>query len=139
MATFEFPPADQPVIAASSGPGVIPDEGRTDIETVQSPKRGMARLAGRQLTSGEATFDETGGDLFAVGEAQAQQRLEMRLYEKSSFDGTFSRDRLHRPPGVFPTTSNRARHLLVRRERAGLLRRFWAHLGQVRPSLVHHP
>jgi len=106
-----------------------------DIETVQSPKDEWARIAGRQLTSGEATFDETGGDLFAVGEAQAQQRLEDELYEKSSFDGTFSRivcigllefsDNLE-PRGATSWYGGNEQELL---------RRFWAHLGQVRPSL----
>jgi len=61
-----------------------------DIETVQAPREEWARIAGRQLSSGEATFAESGGDLFAVGEAEAQQRLDDELYEKSSIDGTFS-------------------------------------------------
>ena len=62
-----------------------------DIETVQAPREEWARLAGRQLASGDTVFSETGGDLFAVGEAQAQHRLDEELYEKSSFDGTFSK------------------------------------------------
>ena len=62
-----------------------------DIETIQAPREEWARVAGRQLTSGEAVYDETGGDLFAVGEADARQRLDDELYEKSCFDGTFSK------------------------------------------------
>ena len=62
-----------------------------DIETVQAPREEWARLAGRQLTCGAAAFVETGGDLFAVAEAEALQRLDEELYEKSSFDGTFSK------------------------------------------------
>jgi len=106
-----------------------------DIETVQAPKDEWARIAGRQLTSGEAAYDQTGGDLFAVGEAQAQQRLEEELYEKSSFDGTFSKivcigllefsDNLE-PRGATSWYGGNEQELL---------RRFWSHLAQLRPSL----
>ena len=101
-----------------------------DIETVQAPREEWARLAGRQLASGEAAFAETGGDLFAVGEAEAQQRLDEELYEKSSFDGTFSRivcigllefsDNLD-PRGATSWYGGNERELL---------RAFWAHLAQ---------
>ena len=42
-----------------------------DIETVQAPREEWARIAGRQLTSDEATFEETGGDYLLIDEAHA--------------------------------------------------------------------
>jgi DNA polymerase elongation subunit (family B) len=106
-----------------------------DIETVQAPREEWARLAGRSLTSGEAVYDETGGDLFAMGEAEARQRLDDELYERSSFDGTFSKivcigllefsDHLD-PRGATSWYGHNERELL---------RSFWAHLAQLRPSL----
>jgi hypothetical protein len=106
-----------------------------DIETVQAPREEWARLAGRQPSSGEAAFDETGGDLFAVGEAQAQQRLDDELYEKSSFDGTFSRIVCI---GLLEFSDNldpRGATSWYGGNEQELLRSFWHHLGQLRPSL----
>jgi DNA polymerase elongation subunit (family B) len=87
------------------------------------------------LACGEATIFESGGDLFAMGEAQALQRVEEELYEKSSFDGTFSRivcigllefsDSLE-PRGAMSWYGANERELL---------RLFWSHVGQMRPSL----
>lgn len=106
-----------------------------DIETVQAPREEWARLTGRQLTSCEAVFAETEGDLFAVAEAEALHRLNEEFYEKSSFDGTFSKiicigllefsDNLD-PRGATSWYGGNERELL---------RGFWAHLAQLRPSL----
>lgn len=106
-----------------------------DIETVQAPREEWARLVGRSLASEEAAFADSGGDLFAMGEAQAQQQAEDELYEKSSFDGTFSRivcigllefsDSLE-PRGATSWYGGNERELL---------RGFWNHIGQTRPSL----
>ena len=106
-----------------------------DIETVQAPREEWARIAGRQLTSGEVTFAESGGDLFAVGEAEAQQRLEDELYEKSSFDGTFSKIVCI---GLLEFTDNlepRGAISWYGGNEQALLRAFWSHLAQSRPSL----
>ena len=106
-----------------------------DIETVQAPREEWARLAGRHLASGEAAFSETGGDLFAVGEAQAQHRLDEELYEKSSFDGTFSRIVCI---GLLEFSDNlepRGATSWYGANEQELLRRFWGHLGQLWPSL----
>ncbi len=106
-----------------------------DIETVQAPREEWARLVGRQLASDEAAFMEGGGDLFAAGEIQEQQRLEDELYEKSSFDGTFSRivciGLLEFTDGLEPRG---ATSWYGANERE-LLRGFWNHLAQSRPSL----
>lgn len=106
-----------------------------DIETVQAPREEWARIAGRQLTSGEITFAESGGDLFAVGEAEAQQRLDDELYEKSSFDGTFSKIVCI---GLLEFTDNlepRGAISWYGGNEQALLRAFWGHLAQSRPSL----
>ena len=106
-----------------------------DIETVQAPREEWARIAGRQLTSGEVTFAESGGDLFAVGEAEAQQRLDDELYEKSSFDGTFSKIVCI---GLLEFTDNfepRGAVSWYGGNEQALLRAFWSHLAQSRPSL----
>ncbi|MCC6965785.1 MAG: ribonuclease H-like domain-containing protein [Nitrospira sp.] len=106
-----------------------------DIETVQAPREEWARIAGRQLSSGAATFAESGGDLFAVGEAEAQQRLDDELYEKSSFDGTFSKIVCI---GLLEFTDNlepRGAISWYGANEQALLRAFWSHLAQSRPSL----
>jgi hypothetical protein len=94
-----------------------------DIETVQAPKEEWARLAGIELAEGE--------DLLSAGEA-AQQDKE---YEKSSFDGTFSRivcigaiafsDSLE-PEGATAWYGGREK---------ALLQQFWGWIGNARPSL----
>ncbi|HMU31918.1 MAG: ribonuclease H-like domain-containing protein [Nitrospira sp.] len=106
-----------------------------DIETVQAPREEWARIAGRQLTSGEVTFAESGGDLFAVGEAEAQQRLDDELYEKSSFDGTFSKIVCIGLLEFTDTLEPRGAISWYGGNEQALLRAFWSHLGQSRPSL----
>ncbi len=106
-----------------------------DIETVRAPREEWARVAGRRLVSGEAVFSETEGDLFAVGQAEEQHRLDEEHYEKSSFDGTFSKiicigllefsDNLD-PRGATSWYGGNEHELLLA---------FWSHLGQLRPSL----
>lgn len=106
-----------------------------DIETVQAPREEWARIAGRQLTSGVLTFDESGGDLFAVGQAEAQQRLDEELYEKSSFDGTFSKIVCIGLLEFTDTLEPRGAISWYGANEQALLRAFWSHLAQSRPSL----
>jgi predicted PolB exonuclease-like 3'-5' exonuclease len=106
-----------------------------DIETLQAPREEWARLTGRQLLSGDRVFDESGGDLFAVGEAQERRRLDEEQYEKSSFDGTFSRIVCI---GLLEFTDNlepRGATSWYGGNEGELLRAFWSRLGQLRPSL----
>lgn len=106
-----------------------------DIETVQAPRDEWARIAGRQLASDETTFDESGGDLFAAGEAQAQHRLDEDLYEKSSFDGTFSRIVCIGLLEFTDTLEPRGAISWYGQNEPALLRAFWGHVAQSRPSL----
>lgn len=94
-----------------------------DIETVQAPKEEWARLSGVDLAEGE--------DLLSAGEAAQQDKD----YDKSSFDGTFSRivcigmlafsDSME-PQGAMALYGGREKELL---------RRFWDWIGKNRPSL----
>ncbi len=105
-----------------------------DIETIQAPRGEWARLVGRAMAE-EAVAAETCEDLFTRTEADARQRSEDELYEKSAFDGTFSRivciglmlfsDAMEPQGAVSWYGTNEGE----------LLRQFWARLGQVRPSL----
>lgn len=108
-----------------------------DIETVQAPREEWARLVG---LGDMAAAEGTGGgepcdDLFSRAEADARQRSEDDLYEKSAFDGTFSRivcigllqfsDSME-PQGAVSWYGANEKELL---------RQFWARVAQVRPSL----
>lgn len=104
-----------------------------DIETVQAPREEWARLAGM---SPAREPDAAGSDdLFIRAEADERRKAEDEQYEKSSFDGTFSRivcigmilltDTMEAQGAVSWYGSNEKE----------LLRHFWARLGQVRPAL----
>ena len=94
-----------------------------DIETVQASKEDWARLAGVDLAEGE--------NLLSAGEAAQQDKD----YDKSSFDGTFSRivcigviafsDSME-PQGAMAWYGGQEKELL---------RRFWEWIGKNRPSL----
>ncbi len=94
-----------------------------DIETVQASKEDWARLSGVDLAEG--------GDLLSAGEAAQQDKD----YDKSSFDGTFSRivcigaiafsDSME-PQGAMAWYGGREKELL---------RQFWDWIGRSRPSL----
>lgn len=106
-----------------------------DIETVQAPREEWARLVGRVPTAADVCREEGAYDLFAAGEAQDRQRIEDELYEKSSFDGTFSRivcigllefsDQME-PRGAVSWYGANERELL---------RQFWTRIAQSRPTL----
>ncbi len=104
-----------------------------DIETVQAPREEWAKLAG---LSPAFDNDAAGSDdLFVHAEADQRRQVEDEQYEKSSFDGTFSRivcigmimlnDSMDAQGAVSWYGANEKE----------LLRQFWAKLGQIRPSL----
>jgi len=105
-----------------------------DIETIQAPREEWARLAGREHVPYEADWAEA-TDLFSRASAEERRRIEDELYEKSAFDGTFSRivciglivfsDAMEPQGAVSWYGANEK----------DLLRQFWAKLGQLRPSL----
>ncbi len=104
-----------------------------DIETLQAPREEWARLVG--VAPSEVSEPEGGYDLFSLTEAQDRKRTEDELYEKSAFDGTFSRivciglielsDALE-PRGAIAWYGANERELL---------RQFWTRLAETRPAL----
>jgi hypothetical protein len=106
-----------------------------DIETIQAPREEWARLAGKASESAAGVRFEDGGDLFTAGAAEEQRRADDELYARSAFDGTFSRivcigllefsDQMEARSAVAWYGGNEQE----------LLRRFWARLGQDRPTL----
>lgn len=106
-----------------------------DIETVQAPRGEWARLMGIEAPREAGLQDDQASDLFLHAEAQEKIHKENEAYEKSSFDGTFSRivcigmillSNDLQPRGAVSWVGSREQDLL---------KQFWSKLGQERPSL----
>lgn len=105
-----------------------------DIETIQCPREEWARIIGLPVPTDGSEL-ETAEDLFTRAEADERRKTEDELYEKSSFDGTYSRiicigliiftDAMEPQGAVCWYGSNEKE----------LLRLFWAKIAQLRPSL----
>ncbi|MGH7232367.1 MAG: 3'-5' exonuclease [Nitrospiraceae bacterium] len=105
-----------------------------DIETVQAPREEWARIAGCVPQIDPSCIDNA-EDLFTRSEMEERKKNEDELYEKSSFDGTYSRivcigmivlsDAME-PQGAISWYGANEKELL---------RQFWAKLAQLRPSL----
>jgi DNA polymerase elongation subunit (family B) len=104
-----------------------------DIETVQAPREEWAKIAG--LTPVSENVAEGGDDLFVHAEADRSRQVEDEQYEKSSFDGTFSR--IVCIGMIFLTDSMEAQGAVswYGRNEKGLLQQFWTKVGQIRPAL----
>jgi len=106
-----------------------------DIETVQAPREEWARLVGLGSVTAESFSQEPSSDLFTHAQIQEHQKKEDELYERSSFDGTFSRivciGMLIFSDSMGPQ-GNVAWYGTNEKE---LLRRFWARIGDLRPTL----
>ena len=104
-----------------------------DIETVQAPREEWARIAGLSFAPGPAGTESD--DLFIRAEADQRRQAEDEQYEKSSFDGTFSR--IVCIGLIMLTDSMEAQGAVAwyGADEKRLLQQFWAKLGQVRPSL----
>ena len=105
-----------------------------DIETIQAPREEWARLVGIDSVAFESC---EGGevDLFTQAEAREQKKKEDEKYEQSAFDGTFSRIVCI---GLLVFSDAMEYHGAVSwygAHEQELLRRFWARLGELRPSL----
>lgn len=106
-----------------------------DIETVQAPREEWGRIAGC-LPLVDPNCLENAEDLFTASEAEQRRKTEDELYEKSSFDGTFSRivciglilfsDAMEPQGSVSWYGANEKE----------LLRQFWVRIAQIRPSLL---
>jgi 3'-5' exonuclease len=107
-----------------------------DIETVQAPRSEWAKLLGIELLSPPEVSPQSEADLFAYAGYEERIHKENELYERSAFDGTFSRivvigvlvfsDSMV-PQGAIAWYGN---------NEAELVRQFWSRMGQLRPSLM---
>lgn len=106
-----------------------------DIETVQAPREEWARIAGC-LPLVDPDCIENAEDLYTRQEAEERQKNQEQLYEKSSFDGTYSR--IVCIAVILFTDSMEAQEAVAwygSNER-DLLQQFWAKVGSIRPGLI---
>ena len=106
-----------------------------DIETVQAPREEWARLAGIENVTPESCGGEPSADLFSHAEVQERLKKEDELYERSSFDGTYSRIVCIGMLIFSPSMEPQGAVSWYGSNEADLLRQFWARLGEIRPSL----
>lgn len=107
-----------------------------DIETIQTTRSEWARLLGIELVSAPEASLHSESDLFTYAGYEDQIHKENELYERSAFDGTFSRivvigvlvfsDAMV-PQGAIAWYGD---------NEPELLRQFWDRMGQLRPSLL---
>jgi 3'-5' exonuclease len=104
-----------------------------DIETVQAPREEWAKIAGLLPVSENVAEGED--DLFVHAEADRRRQAEDEQYEKSSFDGTFSR--IICIGMILLTDSMEAQGAVswYGKNEKGLLQQFWTKVGQIRPAL----
>lgn len=106
-----------------------------DIETVQAPREEWARLAGIDVAASESCEGELSGDLFSHAEVQERIKKEDELYERSSFDGTYSRIVCIGVLVFSPSMDPQGAVSWYGGNERELLRQFWARVGEIRPSL----
>ena len=106
-----------------------------DIETIQASREEWARLIGKVQRGGEGSQREGSVDLFAAGALEEQRHAEDELYEKSAFDGTFSRIVCIGLLEFSDQMEARSAVAWYGSDEREMLRQFWARLAQDRPSL----
>lgn len=106
-----------------------------DIETIQAPREEWARLAGIEIVAVESCEGEAPSDLFSHVEAQEQLKKEDELYERSSFDGTYSRIVCIGMLVFSPSMEPQGAVSWYGTNERELLRQFWARIGEIRPTL----
>src|SRR5919201_1661682 len=107
-----------------------------DIETIQAPRDEWARIAGYELCRDEESRLEDAEDLFTQTEMNERRRSEDELYEKSSFDGTFSRIVCIAVIALSDAMEAQGAMSWYGPNEQELLRQFWTKIGQLRPNLV---
>lgn len=106
-----------------------------DIETVQAPREEWARLAGIESVVAESCEGETTGDLFSHADMQERIKKEDELYERSSFDGTYSRIVCIGLLVFSPSLEPQGAVSWYGPNERELLRQFWTRLAEIRPTL----
>ena len=105
-----------------------------DIETLQASRDEWEKLAGLNPDPGhpEGAFS---ADLFSRADAEAQRQREDETYERSAFDGTFSRIACIGTLWFSNEMEPRGAVCWYGNSEADILRGFWSKLGEHRPSL----
>ena len=110
-----------------------------DIETVQAPREEWARLAGIDLVAMESCEGDSANDLFSHVDMQECMQKEDELYERSSFDGTYSRIVCIGMLIFSPSMEPKAAVSWYGSNEQELLCQFWARLAEIRPTLFITP
>lgn len=105
-----------------------------DIETVQPTREEWSRLIGKPTPGDQLSTDDC-MDLFSASAADEQRRADDDLYAKCAFDGTYSRIVCIGVIELSDTLEPRGSYAWYGDNERELLRLFWSHLGQVRPTL----
>lgn len=106
-----------------------------DIETVQAPRLEWARVRGIELASPPGASSQDKTDLFSYAEYEEQLHKENEQYERSAFDGTFSRIVVIGVLAFSDSMSPQGAMAWYGENESELLRQFWERMGQLRPSL----
>ena len=106
-----------------------------DIETVQAPREEWGRLAGIDIATAESCKKASSADLFSYAEAQERVQKTDELYERSSFDGTYSRIVCIGLLVFSPSMEPQGAVSWYGVNEQALLRHFWARIGELRPTL----
>ena len=94
-----------------------------------------ARVRGINLASSPATSSQDKTDLFSYAEYEEQLHKENERYERSAFDGAFSRIVEIGVLAFSDSMSPQGDMAWYGENKAELLRQFWERMGQLRPSL----
>ena len=106
-----------------------------DIETVQAPREEWARLAGIDVIAPAPGEGQAASNLFDQAEARTQREKQEESYERSSFDGTYSRIVCIGLLLFSDAMETRGAVSWYGADERELLRQFWARLKDIRPSL----
>jgi len=107
-----------------------------DIETIQATRSEWAALLDIELVSQPGASLGSEGDLFSHAQYEEKTQKENELYERSAFDGTFSRIVVI---GVLVFSNAMVPQGAIAwygKNESELLRQFWERMGQLRPSLI---
>ena len=106
-----------------------------DIETIKAPREEWARLTGIELVTAESCEGESATDLFAHADIQECMKKEDELYERSSFDATYSRIVCIAMLIFSPSMEPKGAVSWYGSNEQDLLRQFWGRIAEIRPTL----
>ena len=106
-----------------------------DIETIKAPREEWARLTGIELVTAETCEGESATELFAHADIQECMKKEDELYERSSFDATYSRIVCIGMLIFSPSMEPKGAVSWYGSNEQDLLRQFWGRIAEIRPTL----